>query len=126
MPLDADALRTILNKWDTAKYDGSQDVRPWLTEIEETCNIYDIPEIQTTEVAVERTEGEVNSVLTAMFKTKVAEAGVWPWADFKECVTQIQGEYNQPYQPQPWTPLTNCDRRLQAKYEGSVSEIRRS
>ena len=80
-------------------YNGSQDVRPWLMQIEENCHLYGIPEIQMTEVAVGSTDGEVNTVLTAMFEVKITEAGVWPWADFKECVIQIEGEYNHMYRP---------------------------
>ena len=123
MALQADDIRAILNGWDVTKYDDSQDVRPWLVEIEEKCRIHRIPEIQMTEVAVKCTEGEVNIILTAMSEAKVAEAGVWTWADFKEYVIQIEGTRNQPHQTQSWTPLTNCERRLQEKYEGSVSEI---
>ena len=52
-----------------------------------------------TEVAVKSTDGEVNRILTAMFEAKVAEAGVWPWTNFKECVIQIEGEHNQLYRP---------------------------
>ena len=98
MPLQAETIRAILN-WDVQKYNGSQDVRPWLMQIEENCRICGIPEIEMTEVAVKSTDGEVNTVLTAMFEARVAEAGVWPWADFKECVIQIEGGHNQPYRP---------------------------
>ena len=124
MVLHAETIRAILNNWDATRYNGSQDVRPWLMEIEEKCRIYGIPQIQMTEVAIRCTDGEVNTVLTAMFEARVAEAGPWLWTDFKECVIQIEGERNQLNQPRPWTPLTDCDRQLQAKYEGSVSEIR--
>ena len=125
MALHPDTIRAIPNNWDATKYDGPQDVRPWLMEIEEKCRIDRIPEAQMTEIAIECTDGEVNIVLTAMFEAKVAEAGEWPWADFKECVIQIEGEHNKLYcWPQPWTPPTICDRRLQAKHKGSVPEIR--
>ena len=99
MPLQAKTIKAILNNWDTQKYNGSQDVRPWLIQIEENCRIYGIPEAQMTEVAVKSTDGEVNKVLTAMFEVKVAEAGVWSWADFKECVIQIEGKHSQLYRP---------------------------
>ena len=126
MPLHADTIRAILNNWNATKYNGSQDVRPWLMEIEEKCRIYGIQGAQMTEVAVKCTEGEANLVLTAMFKAKVDKAGVWPWADFKKCLIGIEGKHNQLHQPGRWTPLTNFDRQLQAKYERSVSEIRQS
>lgn len=115
-----DTIKSILNNWDATKYNGSQDVRPWLREIEEKYHIHGIPEIQMTEVAVKSTDGEVNTVLKAMLEAKVAEAGAWSWEDFKESMIQIEGEHNQLYQPRPWTPLTGCDRQ----YERSVSEIR--
>ena len=123
MPLHADDIEAILSNWGATKYDGSQDVRPWLTEIEEKYQIYGIPEIQMTDMAVKSTDGEVNTVLTAIYKAKAAVAGGWSWEDFKEFVIQVEGKRNQ---PQPRTPLTNRDRRLQGKYEGSASEIRRS
>ena len=126
MALPAATIRAILNDWDAPMYDGSQDARRWLMEIEEKCQGYGIQVIQMTEVAVERTEGEVKTVLTAILEAKVAEAGVWPWADFKECVIRNEGKPNQMYQPRPWTPLTDCDRELQAKSEGSVSKIQQS
>ena len=94
MTLKAETIRAILNNWDVQKYNGLQDVRPWLLRIEENCQIYGIPETQMTEVAVKSTDGEVNTTLTAMFEAKVAEVGVWSWADFKECVIQIEGERN--------------------------------
>jgi len=95
MPLHADTIRAILNNWNTTKYNGSQDVRPWLMEVEEKCRIYGIQEAQMTEVAVKCTEGEANPVLTAMFKAKVDKAGVWPWADFKKCLIGIEDNYRQ-------------------------------
>ena len=95
MPLRAETIKAILNNWDVQRYNGLQDVRPWLKHTEENCRIYGIPETQMTEVAVKSTDGEANKVLTAMFEVKVAEAGVWSWADFKECVIQIEGEHNQ-------------------------------
>jgi len=93
MPLHPDTLTAILNNWDAPKYDGSQDVRPWLRAIEELCRIYGIPPVQMTEMAVKCTAGQANPVLTAMFEAKFAEAGVWEWADFKECVIRIEGEH---------------------------------
>ena len=99
MALRADIIKSILNIWDVTKYNGSQNVGLWLMEIEEKHQIYSIPEIQMTEMAVKSTDGEVNTVLTAMFEAMMAVAGVWPWADFKECVIRIEGEHNQPHQP---------------------------
>lgn len=93
MVLHRDTIVAILNNWNAPKYDGSQDVRPWLKGIEELCRIYGIPPIQMTEMAVKSTSGEANPVLMAMFEAKVAEAGTWEWADFKECVIQIEGEF---------------------------------
>ena len=92
MVLHQDTLTAILNNWNAPKYDGSQDVRPWLKAIDELCRIYGIPPIQMTEMAVNCTAGQANPVLTAMFEAKVAEAGVWEWVDFKECVILIEGE----------------------------------
>ena len=99
MALQAETIKAILNNWDVQKYDGLQDVRPWLAQIEENSQIYGIPETQMTEVAAKSTDGEVNTVLTAMLEAKVAEAGVWPWTDFKESVIQIEGEHDQLYRP---------------------------
>ena len=110
MVLYPDTIKAILNNWNAPKYDGTQDVRQWLKEIQELLRIYGIPPVQMTEVAIKCTAGEANSVLAAMFKARVAEAGVWLWEDFKECVTQIEGEYSQPSQPRVWVVLTNCDR----------------
>ena len=121
MPLHARTIEAILSNWGATKYNGSQDVRPWLTEIEEEYRIHGIPEIQMTDMAVRSTDGEVNTVLTAMYEAKVAEGGKWSWEDFKESVIKIEGKPNQLYQPRPWTPLTNRDRQLQGKCEGSVS-----
>jgi len=95
MPLHADDITAILNNWDATKYDGSQDVQPWLTEIEEKYQIYGIPEIQMTDMAVKSTNGEVNTVLTAIYKARVAVAGEWSWADFKEFVTQVEDGYRE-------------------------------
>jgi hypothetical protein len=92
MALHPDTLTAILNNWDAPKYDGSQDVRPWLKAIEELCRIYGIPWIQMTVMAVNCTAGQANPVLTAMFEAKVTKAGVWLWEDFKQCVIQIEGE----------------------------------
>ena len=108
--LHADTIVAILNNWDAPKYDGSQDVRPWLRAIEELCRIYGIPQTQMTEMAVKCTTGQANPVLTAMFEAKVAEAGVWLWGDFKECVIQIGGGYSQPCQPRVWVTLTDRNR----------------
>lgn len=112
MPLHPDTITAILNNWDAPKYDGLQDVRPWLKAIEELCRIYGIPPIQMTEMAVKCTAGEANLVLAAMFEAKLAEAGVWEWVDFKECVIQIEGEfeYDQPHPPQSWIVLINHNR----------------
>ena len=96
MALHPDTITAILNNWDAPKYDGSQDVRPWLKAIEELCRIYGIPPVQMTEMAVKCTAGQANPILTAMFEANVAEVGVWLWADFKECVIRIEGEYSQP------------------------------
>ena len=94
MVLHSDTIKAILNYWNAPKYDGSQDVRQWLKEIEELCKIYGIPPAQTTEMAIKCTVGEANTVLAAMLETKVTEAGVWSWAEFKECVIQIEGEHS--------------------------------
>jgi len=110
MTLHADTIRAILNNWDAPKYDGSQDVRQWLRAIERLCKIYGIPPAQITEMAVKCTAGEANPILTAMLQAKVAEAGVWLWVDFKECVIQIEGERSQPSQPRFLVVLTNRDR----------------
>ena len=77
VPLHADDIGAILNSWDATEYDGSRDVRSWLMEIEEKYRIYGILEIQMTDVVAKCTDGEVKTVLTAMFEAKVAEAGVW-------------------------------------------------
>ena len=124
--LNAGAIKTLVSNWGATMYDGSRDVRPWLMEIEEKYRIHGIPEIHMTDMAVKFTNGEVNTVLTAMYKARVAEAGAWSWEDFKESVIKIEGKRNRLYQPRPWTPLTNRGRRLQGKYEMSVSNIRRS
>ena len=92
MVLHPDTLTAILNNWDAPKYDGSQDVRPWLRAIEELCRIYGIPSIQMTEMAIECTAGKANPVLTAILEAKVSEAGIWLWQDFKHCVIQIEGK----------------------------------
>lgn len=92
MVLHPDTIRAILNNWDAPKYDGSQDVRPWLRAIEDLCRIYGIPYIQMTEMAVECTAGHANPILTAIFEAKVAKAGIWFWEDFKRCVIHIEGE----------------------------------
>ena len=92
MVLHPDTLTAILNNWDAPKYDGSQDVYPWLMAIEELCRIYGIPPVQMTEMAVRCTTGHANPVLTAMFEVKAAKAGTWLWGDFKQCVIQIEGE----------------------------------
>lgn len=113
MALHPDTLTAILNNWDAPKYDGSQDVRPWLKAIEELCRIYGIPRIQITEMGVNCTAGQANLVLTAMFEARVAEVGVWEWAEFKECVIRIEGELEHgqlALQPQPWIELTTYDR----------------
>ena len=110
MPLHADNIAAILDNWDATKYDGSQDVQLWLTEIEEKYRIHGIPEIHMTDMAVKSTDGEVNTVLTAIYKAKAAVAGGWSWEDFKEFVIQVEGKRDQLHQPRPWTPLTNCDR----------------
>jgi hypothetical protein len=96
MVLHSDTVTAILNNWNAPKYDGSQDVRPWLKAIEELCRIYGIPPTQMTEVAVKSTAGKASPVLTAMF-AKVTEAGVWEWVDFKKCVIQIEGELEYSY-----------------------------
>ena len=95
----AETIKAILDNWDVQKYDGLQDVRLWLAQIEENFHIHGIPETQMTEVAARSTDGEVNTVLTAMVAAKVAEAGVWLWTDFKECLIQIEGEHSQLYRP---------------------------
>lgn len=92
MVLHPDTIKAIINNWDAPKYDGSQDVRPWLRAMEELCRIYGIPPAQMTEMAVKCTAGAANPVLAAMFNARVAEAGVWLWADFKQCVIQIEGK----------------------------------
>ena len=92
MALHPDTLVAILNNWDAPKYDGSQDVRPWLRAIEELCRIYGIPPIQMTEMAVKCTAGQAHPVLTAMFEATVTKGGFWLWADFKRCVTDIEGK----------------------------------
>ena len=93
MVLHPDTITAILNNWGAPKYDGSQDVRPWLRAMEELFRIYGIPPIQMTEMAVKCTDGEAGPVLAAMFEARATEAGVWEWADFKECVIQIEGEF---------------------------------
>jgi hypothetical protein len=95
MVLPSNTIRAILDHWDAQSYDGSQDVRQWLGSIEGLCQMYGIPPVQMTEVAVKCTAGEVKSILEAMFEAKVAEAGMWLWAEFKECVIQIHGEHGQ-------------------------------
>lgn len=92
MALHPDTLTAILNNWDAPKYDGSQDVRPWLMAIEELCRIYGIPWIQMTEMAVRSTAGNAYPVLTAMLETQVAGAGMWSWEDFKQSVIHIEGK----------------------------------
>jgi len=93
--LHAGAIKAILSNWGATMYNGSQDVRPWLMEIEEKYRIHGIPEIHMTDMAVKLTNGEVNTVLTSMYKAKVAEAGVWSWEDFKEFVIQIEDNYRE-------------------------------
>ena len=113
MVLHPDTITAILNNWDAPKYDGLQDVRPWLKAIEELCRIYGIPLVQMTEMAVKCTTGQANPVLTAMFEAKVTEAGVWGWAEFKECVTLIEGELKHNLlarRPRPRIVLTAYDR----------------
>ena len=92
MDLHSDTVEAVLNNWDAPKYDGSQDVHQLLGKIEKLRQIYGLSPAQMTEMAIKYTTGEANTVLSAMLKTKVAEAGVWLWADFKECVIQIEGE----------------------------------
>ena len=123
MSLQAETIRGILNKWNVQTYDGLQDVRSWLVQIEENSRIHGIPETQMTEVATNSTDGEVKTVLTAMLEAMVAEAGVWPWTDFKKWVIQIEGEHNQLYRPSPRTALTSYDRKL---HERSVFDIQQS
>ena len=108
--LHPNTLTAILNNWNAPTYDGSQGVRQWLRAMEELLRIYGIPPVQMTEMAVRSAVREANLVLAAMFEVKVAEAGVWLWEDFKECVIQIEGEHSQPSQPRVWVVLTNCDR----------------
>ena len=122
--LRSHTITAILNNWNAPRYDGSQDARQWLRAIEEFCKIYGIPPVQMAEMAIKCTAGEANSILTPMLEAKVAEAGVWLWIDFKECVIQIEGEHSQPSQPQLWVVLTSCDRYTQAEYEGLVPYIR--
>ena len=93
MALHPDTITAILNNWAAPKYDGSQDVRRWLTAIEKLCQIYGIPPIQMTEIVVQCTTGLANPVLTAIFKAKVADTGLWSWTDFKEFVIRIEGEH---------------------------------
>ena len=94
MVLHPDTLTAILNNWDAPKYDGSQDVRPWLKAIEELCRIYGVPPIQMTEMAVRSTDGKASPVLTAMFNARIDEVGVWEWPGFKACVIRIEGEHS--------------------------------
>ena len=110
MVLHPDTIKAILNNWDAQKYDGSRDVRPWLRAIEELFRIYGIPQTQMTEMAVKCTAGQANTVLTAMFEANVAQAGVWLWADFKECVIQIEDECSKPHQSRVWLVLTSRNR----------------
>jgi len=118
MVLHTDITTAIPNDWNAPKYDGSQDVRQWLKTIEELCNTHGIPPAQMTEIGVKCTAGEANLVLKAMFEAKVAEVGVWLWADFKECVIRIQGEHIQPSQPQFWVVLTNYADRYRQNMKG--------
>ena len=124
MALRSHTITAILNNRNAPEYDGSQDVHQWLRAIEELCKIYSIPPVQMAEIAIKCTAGEANSILTPMLEAKVAEAGVWLWVDFKECVIQIEGEHSQPSQPQLWVVLTSRDRYTQAEYEGLVPYIR--
>ena len=110
MVLHPDTVTAILKNWDAPKYDGSQEVRPWLRAIEELCRIYGIPPAQMTEMAVKCTDGEAKVVLMATYEARVAKAGVWSWADFKECVIYIEGEHIQPHQPRAWLVLTYRNR----------------
>lgn len=120
MVLHPDTITAILNNWGAPKYDGSQDVRPWLKAIEELCRIYGIPPAQMTEMAVKSTAGEAGPILTAMFGAKVVEAGVWEWAGFKECVIQIEGESGcMPATILNWS-LTDRNRQLQREHEELV------
>lgn len=93
MEIHPDIFATVFSP---QEYDGSQDTRTWLRTIEELCQGLNIPLTQMTEIAVKCTTGQVNLDLTAMFEAKVAESGVWSWADFKEHV--IQGEPAMPAQ----------------------------
>ena len=43
-------------------------------------------------------------------EAKVAEAGVWLWAGFKESLIQIKSEHTKPHQPEAWLVLTNRNR----------------
>jgi len=95
MALNAGAIKALLSNWGATMYDGSQDVRPWLMEIEEKYRIHGIPEIHMTDMAVKFTNGEVNTVLTAMYKARVAEAGAWSWEDFKESLIKIEDDYRE-------------------------------
>lgn len=92
MALHPDTITAILNNWNAPKYDGSQEVRPWLKAMEELCRIYGIPQIQMTEMAVKCATGRAGPVLMAMFEAKITEAGYWLWSDFKQCVIQVEGE----------------------------------
>ena len=97
MEFHPDVLTAILNEWDAPRYDGSQDARLWLREIEELCRRDNIPPTQMTEMAVRCTAGQASVVLTAMFEARIAEESVWSWEDFKACAIQIEGEHSKPY-----------------------------
>jgi len=96
MEFHPEVITAILNTWGAPKYDGSQDVRLWLREIEKLCRRHSIPPTQMTEMAVRCTAGQASLVLVAMFEAKIAEDSVWSWADFEACVIQIEGEHSQP------------------------------
>ena len=112
MTLHTAAITAILNDRNAPKYDGSQDAHRWLREIEELCETHGIPSAQMTEIAVKCTAGVTNIMLKAMLEAKVAEVGVWLWADFKECVIRIEGKHSQPSQPRFLVVLTNCGRQI--------------
>jgi len=122
MVLYPDTITAILNNWDAPKYNGSQDVRPWLKAIEELCRIYGIPPVQMTEMAVKCTAGEANPVLMAMFDAKVVEEGVWWWTDFKECVIQIEDSYRQNLRDAPRDPQDG-DFRSQHPYAAAALAV---
>ncbi|KAF9780103.1 hypothetical protein BJ322DRAFT_1084565 [Thelephora terrestris] len=115
MVLHPDTITAIINNWDAPKYDGSQDVRPWLRAMEEICRIYGIPLVQMTEMAIKCTAGQASPVLTAMFDARVAEAGGWLWVDFKQCVIQIEDNYRRNMRDAP-RDVTDGDFRSKHPY----------